>query len=404
MNILQLCNNTNNLSNFGTAIEHTYTHKIINKYEPKNISIVSYDAFIITIDFLTKNYDTNKDFFDEILKSKKNIIFIYDEHNDLDDLGLKIISKKYKIDFQLADCAVLDTQNWNYKPITYDRDNALSMSSMSFKGYCNVKNTKQAYILKKNNIVIMHDLSLRFKENSVDVSGMSGMIKFLLQNDNEEESIVDVDWLNQINILDDKEIEQKIKKNETEINKLIEDKKLLKEKIESNNYYKTILFSSGDKLVEVTKKMLEEVLKVPIDDIDLKKQDLYLKIKGINVLIEIKGVNHPFKRENISQTSRHVKDFAELNNIYGADVEKLCKGVLILNPYCQQELKDKISKEFYSKEVISDAEYDRICTLDTLTFLNYFSKWKENPKSIDFKKILLENNYNKPDFEDIILK
>ena len=76
--------------------------------------------------------------------------------------------------------------------------------------------------------------------------------------------------------------------------------------------------------------------------------------------------------------------------------------MLIINPYSLHVLKDKISKEFYSKEVISDAEYEKICTLDTLTLLNYYSKWKQDPKSVDLEKIILNKNYNKPDYDEII--
>lgn len=120
------------------------------------------------------------------------------------------------------------------------------------------------------------------------------------------------------------------------------------------------------------------------------------------MLVEIKGVNHPFQRDNISQIKRHIKDFAEEHEIYGADVDKKCKGVLILNPYSLHDLKEKISKEFYSKEVIEDIKYENICTLDTITLLNYYSKWKKDSKSIDLKQILLSSNYNKPDYDEII--
>lgn len=133
-----------------------------------------------------------------------------------------------------------------------------------------------------------------------------------------------------------------------------------------------------------------------------KKQDLYFELDGINILAEVKGVNDPFQRDNISQVKRHVTDFANENGIYGEDVNKRCKGLLIINPYRKQELKEKIEKEFYSKEVIKDAKFENICTLDTYTLLNYYSKWKDNNKSIDLKSIILNNTYNEPDYKDII--
>ena len=133
-----------------------------------------------------------------------------------------------------------------------------------------------------------------------------------------------------------------------------------------------------------------------------KKQDLYFKLDGINILAEVKGVNDPFQRDNISQAKRHVTDFANENGIYGEDVNKTCKGLLIINPYRKQDLKEKLEKEFYSKEVIKDAKFENICTLDTYTLLNYYSKWRNNNKSIDLKSIILNNTYNEPDYKDII--
>ena len=88
------------------------------------------------------------------------------------------------------------------------------------------------------------------------------------------------------------------------------------------------------------------MLNITVDDIDLKKQDLYFNLDKKSILVEVKGVNHPFQRDNISQVKRHVKDYAEENQIYGGCRDKNCKGVLILNPYSKHDLKEKISKDF----------------------------------------------------------
>ena len=125
-------------------------------------------------------------------------------------------------------------------------------------------------------------------------------------------------------------------------------------------------------------------------------------IRDSNILVEIKGVNHPFKRENVSQVTRHVKDYAESHSIYGADVCKQCKGVLIINPYSTSNINDRVTKEYYSKEVIDDIKYDNVCAIDTFTLLNYYSKWRQDNKKINMKKIILESNYIEPNFKEII--
>lgn len=402
MNILQLCDNINETTNFSEILNHLH-YNVVNKYRLDNISLVSYDAYIITIDFLSNNYEKNKLFFDEVKKQNKPLIFVYHENNKPENDGMKFLADKYKINFQLSDCSVLDTPNWNYSPATYsNHDEAYSMTSSYCKGVCNIKNTKQFYIQKKNNTIIMHDPHIEFYgQGQLDTSRMPNMIKYILQIDKEESNEI-VDWLNSVNILDDAVLNLSLEQNNEKLDKLLNEQNLLRERKQQNDFYKSILYTSGEKLVEVVEEILKEMLKVSIDGKDLKKQDLYFKLNRINILVEIKGVNHPFQRDNISQVKRHIKDFADEHEIYGADVEKLCKGVLIINPYSLQVLKDKISKEFYSKEVISDAEYEKICTLDTLTLLNYYSKWKQDPKSVDLEKIILNKNYNKPDYDEII--
>ncbi len=402
MNILQLCDGYEKITNLSEVINHMNYYNVVNKFKIDNISLVSYDAFIISIDFLTNNYENNILFFNELNKLKKPIIYVYHADNNTEDYGMKLLKEKYKVKFQLSDCSVLETPNWNYKPAYKYYEEALSMNSTICKGYCNIKNTNQFYILKKNNIIVMHDLYLNwYGSNQLDVSRMPNMIKFILQIV-EEESEETIEWLNNINILDDVEIGEKLNINNQKLEKLLKEKENLESKIKENEYYKSILYSSGDRLVEVVKAILEEMLNITIDDTDLKKQDLYFNLDKRNILVEVKGVNHPFQRDNISQVKRHVKDYAEENQIYGADVDKNCKGVLILNPYSKHDLKEKISKDFYSKDVIADAEYEKVCTLDTLTLLNYYSKWKNDSKSIDMKSIILTTNYNKPDYNEII--
>ena len=400
MNILQMCH-YDCLTNFGAILEN-FNNKVITKYKLANISFASYDAFIITIDFL-EEYEENKDNFLKIESLKKPIIYIYHSNNKPNDIGMKLLAEKYNLKFNLSDCSVLDTDNWNYKPYCYnEEDEAYSIFAKSGEGKCFIKNTNQFYIYKKKNIIIMHDLVIKYNSMGLVVTtGLTNMVKYILQT-NVEESNTSVDWLPKIIILNDKELSKKKKKNVGILEEIRNEQKQLKNEMDKNNYYKRLLYCSGDKLVEVVECILKEMLNVEIDDRDQKRQDLFFKLDNVNILVEVKGVNHPFQRDNISQVKRHVKDFAEAHDIYGADVEKYCKGVLIINPYSIHDLKDKIGKEFYSNEVIADAEYEKVCTLDTFTLLNYYSKWRNNPGLINLKEILLNNNYNKPDYDEII--
>lgn len=210
MNILQLCDNFEETTNLSEVINYMNCYNVVNKFKIDNVSLVSYDAFVISVDFLTNNYLNNITFFDELNKLKKPIIYVYHANNNMDDYGMKLLKEKYKIKFQLSDCSVLETPNWNYKPAYNDGEEALSMNSTTCKWYCNIKNTNQFYILKKNNIIVMHDLYLNwYEQNQLDISRMPNMIKFILQII-EEESEDTVEWLNSINILDDVEIRKNL--------------------------------------------------------------------------------------------------------------------------------------------------------------------------------------------------
>lgn len=401
MNILQLCNYFDGPTNISCVIKNSSGYKVFDKFNLASVSLVSYDAFILTTDFFSRDNNKNDELFSELKKLNKPTIIVYDSDDKIEDVGMKFLSKEFKISFQSTDCSVLNTPEWDYEP-SVSSGTALSMNSSECKGYCNVKNTKQYYILKKDNFIIMHDLCVYYDEyGQIEMYTMPNLVDFIMQA-KEEPKDEKVGWLENVIILDDKELKQKLMESDKKIDDLLLEKNNLLKKMKENDSYKSILYSSGTALVNTIKVILEEVLNIKINDDDIKKEDLFFTMNEKNYLIEIKGVNHGFQRENISQAKRHVKDYAELQKIYGAEVNEKCKGILIINPFSKHDLKDKIQKDFYSNESIADAEYEKITTLDTLTLLNYYSKWKKDKKSIDFKKILLENNYNEPDFKEII--
>ena len=299
------------------------------------------------------------------------------------------------------DCSITEDSYDDYSIGNVRHDGyAVSMKFSSGYGKCFIKNTKNCYIMKNENVSIIHDVKEYFvgpkaeRMEQITTTYMNLLrITTIVQKPK---------WINNIRILNDNIIQDELNTLDEEIKKL-KIAKLEKEMVlSSNEEYKKVLYSSGDELVDVVEKILIEMLSIPIDDLDRKKQDLYFKLDGINILAEVKGVNDPFQRDNISQAKRHVTDFANENGIYGEDVNKTCKGLLIINPYRKQDLKEKLEKEFYSKEVIKDAKFENICTLDTYTLLNYYSKWRNNNKSIDLKSIILNNTYNEPDYKDII--
>lgn len=140
------------------------------------------------------------------------------------------------------------------------------------------------------------------------------------------------------------------------------------------------------------------MLKTNIDDIDIKKEDLSFILENKKILVEVKGVNSPIKREHVSQIQRHIEDDTKENNIDDENISDNYKGVLIINPYIKTLVKERINKDFYGNVVQGDIKHYNICAIDTITLLSIFQKYKQDSETIDFKNIILNNNYVEPDF------
>lgn len=144
------------------------------------------------------------------------------------------------------------------------------------------------------------------------------------------------------------------------------------------------------------------MLGIKIADEDVKKEDVSFDLDGKKILCEIKGKNTDITKEYVSQTNSHIIADASKNNVADDDIKNIYKGLLIVNPFIKETLKGKIKKDLYSQEAIRDIKYFKICTIDTLTLLTMYSKFKENNSSINLKDIILTEDYIKPNFEDII--
>ncbi len=401
MNVLQVCDSYGYETGISSIINYSERYKVITKSNFQNISYVSYDAFIIDIDVLAEVKDIDS-LLNNIYKQSKPVIFVYRSHNLPEDEGMLYLAKKYEITFKQMDCSIIDTNNWNFKPEA-EGDFAYSINSKKGINICGIKNTEQYYISKHKNIVIMHDTECKWNNGTPDISKTANLLEFLFSINEEYEKSSQAEWVNRISILDDKELNLQLAKNKLKIAELEKDNSLIVNKINNNNYFKKLLYTTGDELAFVVRDVLGEILGIKVDDIDKKKQDLYFKLDNINFLVEVKGVNRPYQRDDIGQVMRHVNDYASINGIYGEDILKKCKGLLIINPYNLNDLDNKIKKEFYSQEVKQDAEYYNICTIDAITLLSIYSKWRKNKEDVDLKDIILNKSYNEPDFMEIIM-
>lgn len=384
-------------TNFYLSIEHCPFCKLFYRDDIENLSLESYDAYIVSFEIFKYGEDKVIEVLEKIYSFNKPVILIYQSGYRDDYIGYSYLKSKFNINLEKKDASIIDNSYEGYKPYNAFYY-AVSMVSNNGFGKAYIRNTQNCFILRFGNISIIHDVELTYTDkNGNFVQQLPTLLLNLLEMPKQTE---EPEWIDEIKILDEINIENEIKTIDAEISKLESEKERQLKKLKENNDYKKVLYTSGDELVNIVKKMLKEMLNITINDLDVKKEDLSFDLDDKKILVEIKGVNTAIKREYISQMQRHIEDDARENNIEDDDMANKYKGLLIVNPYIKIPAKERITKEFYSNTVKADIKYHNICTIDTITFLSIFQEFKKG-KDIDFKNIILNNNYNEPIFSII---
>lgn len=173
-----------------------------------------------------------------------------------------------------------------------------------------------------------------------------------------------------------RENKEKIQLAENEINKA-------KKAMDQNNRYKSILYTTGDELVEVVLEILGQLLNYDFSQFEDKKNEDFLAEIGDDVFIgEIKGVNHNVKSENISQLDVHYQRYLEDNEKEAENVHAL----LIMN---YQKNKPIADREPVHEKQVALAVRNGSLIIDTYMLLKLFEKFKRNEiSSEDCRNIL----------------
>lgn len=246
-------------------------------------------------------------------------------------------------------------------------------SDFYFKDNLNVEvlteseKSKKKTTVKFNNIIFT---TLKLEtENEIEK-----FIKFIFQNTDEERI---PEWVQEYNFNNDLELKKNRKKIEEELSKKELEKRENIDLINKNNKYKSILFLTGERLVEIIKEMIEEMLKIDLNGFeDKKKEDLRVEFEDITFIIEIKGINSSVKNSNISQLDNHVELYnEEEKGIKG-------KGILIINPERTKSIEER--NPIHSSQ-IKKIEKDENLMITTEVFLKLFELFEQ--KKIKKEKI-----------------
>lgn len=207
---------------------------------------------------------------------------------------------------------------------------------------------------KINNRSIMSDFTIEKKyEMSVltesgcgkitTISTTNNKLIFTVLNLEEEESLVEFlralfpskkveipSWAVEYNFYNDAKEKESIIKNEEKIQEIKEKISNSEEMLKENNYYKSILYSKNQELVDVVVNILNQILNGACEGfVDNGKEDYLLKVEGITYLFEIKGTDKSIKKAFVSQLQAHVHEYIDKLEEEGK-TEKT-KGFLIIN-------------------------------------------------------------------------
>ncbi|MFA7032484.1 MAG: hypothetical protein WC201_02870, partial [Bacilli bacterium] len=138
------------------------------------------------------------------------------------------------------------------------------------------------------------------------------------------------DWIQDISILNDLDLNHTIEKEQDVISNANIEINKCKEELNINHRYKSILYTSGVELEDVVIDILSELFNYDRRKFSNdKKEDFRIVLEDVVYIVEIKGIGSNLKSENVSQIEVHcsgcIDDMEESGTI------KTVKGLLIVN-------------------------------------------------------------------------
>lgn len=147
-------------------------------------------------------------------------------------------------------------------------------------------------------------------------------------------------WVEEINFYNDESLKNRKKENNKEIQSIQEKNCKIDLSLERNNKIKSILYTTGDELVEVVMMILDEILENDSSNfIDYKKEDFLIKKSNITFIGEIKGISSAISNKNVSQLDVHVQEYND--KISSDGTEEKVKGILIINHQRNKKISER---------------------------------------------------------------
>lgn len=182
------------------------------------------------------------------------------------------------------------------------------------------------------------------------------------------------DWMSKVMLFDDVEQLKNIEENEVKIKSSQESIAGSKDKLSENSWFKSILYTSGDELVDVVKDIFSKIFDVDFSEFkDKKKEDFTFTFKNKVFIGEIKGVNQNIKTINLSQLDLHFTHFSEeeRDDLDKNNIHKL----LVMNHQKDKDLQDRIPVDPQQIEMAKN-KYESLI-IETVELLEMYDKFTQ---------------------------
>ena len=316
------------------AVYHLKTLKEIMRNSKRGIFIIIMPANIKVSVHYSECYTNQTVAIKDILKQV---------NQELSTLVLSNIKLRYEIS-----TTTIDEQNF-YSDFIFD-----NVDGETIKWSNGGKST----IVKHNERLYSTTLLIKNATNDLEI-----LMSFILSGF--ERSDIP-NWFNGLEYFDDAMLKNERNKL-LDIYRQIED---IDRRIDKNNKFKSILYSTGDELVGVVKEILVDIFKLKDSHFtDVKKEDFRFEFEDVNFMVEIKGINTNVKNSNIAQCKKHVTDLiAEDDTKSPGNV----KGLLIVNP--QRDIEPGKREPIHANQ-ISYAKSEGILIITTLELLKLYQAY-----------------------------
>lgn len=180
------------------------------------------------------------------------------------------------------------------------------------------------------------------------------------------------DWMNKVMLFDDVEQLKNIEENVVQIKSCQESIAESKDKLSENSRFKSILYTSGEDLVEVVKDIFSKIFDADFSKFkDKKKEDFSFTFNDKIFIGEIKGVNQNIKTTNLAQLDLHFTNFIEegSDDLDENNIHKL----LVMNHQKDKDLKDRIPVDQQQIDMAKNKYKSLI--IETVELLEMYNKF-----------------------------